>query len=71
MAPSRDEITPASHQAQSPRRELLLGDVPSLGDVADGMLHRLKRQNSALEKLREALDENFAEPFRTNEHVCL
>jgi hypothetical protein len=71
MAPSRDDNTPASHQAESPRLNLWLGDVPTLGDVADGMLHRLKHQNSALEKLREALDENFAEPSRAKSPASL
>jgi hypothetical protein len=35
------------------------------------MLHRLKRQNSALEQLKQALDENLAEAPRTHKDACL
>jgi NifU-like protein involved in Fe-S cluster formation len=60
MAPSKDDRTPMALQQDGrpeARLDLRLGDVPSLEDVAHGMLHRLKCQNSALEQLKQALDD--------------
>ena len=55
MSSCRDEHSTALREEDTSRLEL------TLGDVADGMLYRLRRQNSALEKLRRALDDDTSD----------
>ncbi|BDA84311.1 hypothetical protein Sa4125_18530 [Aureimonas sp. SA4125] len=52
MAPYKNEFGVALHQIEGPRLDI------TLAEFGDSMLHRLQRQNSALEKLRQALDDD-------------